>query len=129
MHLWNINNIKNYFAEINMQGKVNTYKKWKANTTIKALCLAKACENWSGQIVRTTFLKCSEKKLFLNFLGNMRGRKTLIQAYSFLSRPLLKKNFIKNIFLFEITLNSYSTRGTTAITYHVYFVVIPRHYK
>ena len=99
MHLWNIKNIKNYFTQINVQGKVNTYEKWKANTAIKALCLVKACENWSGQIVRTTFLKCSEKKLFLNFLGNMGGRNTLIQVYSFLSRTLLKKNFIKDIFL------------------------------
>ena len=38
------------------------YKEWKTPTQ-----KLKACENWSGQTVRTAILKCSKKKLFLDF--------------------------------------------------------------
>ena len=38
------------------------------------LRLVKAYENWSDQIVTAAILKCSKKKLFINFNGNMRVR-------------------------------------------------------
>ena len=57
----------------NMQGKANTYTKCKVNTARKASSLVKTPKNWCDQIVRTAILKCSEKKLFLSFQGNMCG--------------------------------------------------------
>ena len=99
-----------------MQEKVTTYAKMKSKYW--KFCIVKTCENWSGSIVRTAILKCSEKKLSLRFYGHMHGG-----DYSYPCVQLVDWNINEEKLhqrfscdLFEITHNFYPTRGIAAIS-------------
>ena len=68
-------------------------------TARKVLSLVKACKNLSGQIVRTDFLKCFEKKLFLNFQGHMHGKDHSYPGVQLEAWSITEENIIKYIFL------------------------------
>ena len=92
----------------------------------------KACENCSGQIVRTVIPKCSEKKLIVNFQGN-----THDGDHSYPDVQLAALNFTEGKFhqqYFSATYLKLLTNfilpvgqlGSLNLSCHVHCVAIPR---
>ena len=106
---------------INVQGTVNTYAKIKSMQKLV----------WWNSINSFSEIRFLGKAV-LRFLGKHTWRRPFLSRYTPRILERYYRKTLSNICscdVYEITRNLYSSRGMTAIRYHVYCVVIPRQYK
>ena len=106
---------------INVQGTVNTYAKIKSMQKLV----------WWNSINSFSEIRFLGKAV-LRFLGKHTWRRPLLSRCTPRSLERYYRKTLSNICscdVYEITHNLYSSGGMTAISYHIYRVVIPRQYK
>ena len=106
---------------INVQGTVNTYAKIKSMQKLV----------WWNSINSFSEIRFLGKAV-LRFLGKHTWRRPLLSRCTPRNLERYYRKTLSNTCscdVYEITHNLYSSGGMTAISYHIYRVVIPRQYK